>query len=246
VLKDSKDKKQSPLDFPKELLKKLDLANLFKESSSYYLDCWEKLQKFKSENLIKPIYEEAISYISEIRDILYSLVFNKQMEGEEHRQILFHLLSFEDDRSTNLTAFYRNLKDKYVAKIRRLFYDVDKLSKSISKKEYEVKIDEDRSLAITIENIIPEIIHLMVQMNANNADFSIAQKYLEIRKRLEELVRADFVDADIFEQVDDIVLMFRSDLYFVTNTLHTLFSGDNSKILEDVYSVDNFSDSANS
>lgn len=56
ILKEYNKSSMSALDFPKEILSKLNLRTLFRESAEYYLDCYEKLEKYKEEKLIKPLY----------------------------------------------------------------------------------------------------------------------------------------------------------------------------------------------
>jgi methyl-accepting chemotaxis protein len=77
LLRHSDSKQITPIDYNKEILEALNLNSLFLRSSEYYLECWEKLNKFKEEPLIKPLYQESKLYISEIKNILYALALNK-------------------------------------------------------------------------------------------------------------------------------------------------------------------------
>lgn len=115
VSKDPTAGKLTPLDFPVEILDKLHLHKIFRESAEYYLECWDKLNLYKEEKLIKPLYEESRVYVEEIRNILYALTFNKQLDLHA-REVFYNYLCFDKDHAQTIKSYFRNLSDKYISK----------------------------------------------------------------------------------------------------------------------------------
>lgn len=113
--KDSAIGKMTPLEFPSEVLERLQLDKVFRESAEYYLECSEKLQLYKDEKLIKPLYEESRVYIEEIRHILYALTLNKNLD-KDSREVFLNYLCFEKDHAQTIKAYFRNLSEKYISK----------------------------------------------------------------------------------------------------------------------------------
>lgn len=112
--KDSAIGKMTPLEFPSEVLERLQLDKVFRESAEYYLECSEKLQLYKDEKLIKPLYEESRVYIEEIRHILYALTLNKNLD-KDSREVFLNYLCFEKDHAQTIKAYFRNLSEKYIS-----------------------------------------------------------------------------------------------------------------------------------
>lgn len=236
ILKEFGKKKISPLDFPKEVLSKLNLRFLFRESAEYYLDCWEKLIKYKNESLIRPLYNESKIHITQIKNILYALVFNKQNSGDEHRMILYNYLCFEKDRSSILKSFYRNLADQYVTKLRKLFYSLDKLGGRLNDKEFEIELDGDENVSIRPEGLIQDSIQLMIQMHTSNEEFSVYDKFKNIKEEVVSLYEAELDKKNALSEIDTVLSMLRSDIQFVVNKLESVFDETNIKLLQSVKS----------
>ena len=116
VSKDPSIGKMTPLEFPVEVLDKLQLDKVFKESAEYYIECAEKLQLYKEEKLIKPLYDESRVYIEEIRHILYSLALNKNLDLNS-RDVFYNCLCFDKDHTQIIKAYMRNLSERYICKM---------------------------------------------------------------------------------------------------------------------------------
>ena len=104
----------TPNDFPPEVLDKLKLDKLFRDCADYNLECAEKLQLYKEEKLIKPLYEESHEYIQEIKTILYYLLVNKNLDLLS-REVFYNYLCFDKDHATTIKAFFKNMKDKFTS-----------------------------------------------------------------------------------------------------------------------------------
>lgn len=115
--KDSAIGKMTPLEFPADVLDRLQLDRVFRESAEYYLECAEKLRMYKEEKLIKPLYEESRVYVEEIKHILYSLTLNKNLD-KNSRDVFLNYLCFEKDHSQIIKSYFRNLSEKYISKAR--------------------------------------------------------------------------------------------------------------------------------
>lgn len=102
----------TPLEFPAEVLEKLQLDRVFKESAEYHLECAEKLQLYREEKLIKPLYEESRAYVEEIKHTLYALTLNKNLDRDA-REVFYNYLCFDKDHTQTIRSYFRNLADKY-------------------------------------------------------------------------------------------------------------------------------------
>ena len=224
--------KVSPLDFPKEILSKLNLRFLFRESAEYYLDCWSKLQKYKNEILIKPLYEESKIQIEEIKNILYALVFNKYNSGDEHRMILYNYLCFEADRTTTLKTFYRNLGDQYVTKLRKLFYGLDKQNSKLADKEYEIDLGDDEVVVVRPNSLVEDSIGVITQMSGQKKEFSVFLKFVSIKDQLIEKFLTDLSQKNFYAEIENLIIMLRSDIQFVVNKLSSIFDQKTIKLLQ--------------
>lgn len=224
----------SALDFPKEILSKLNLRTLFRESAEYYLDCYEKLEKYKEEKLIKPLYQESQVYIKEIKNILYALVFNKQNSGDEHRMILYNFMCFERDRTATMKTFYRNLGNVYTTKLRKLFLALDKNLGKLHNKDYEIDLDEDNTISVNIGRLIKNTIEIMVQMNTNKKEFGVFDQFKKIKETATKLFSEELSSFHAFDEIDTIMNMLKSDIQFVITKLSTIFDEESIKSLQKV------------
>lgn len=105
----------TPNEFPLEVLDKLKLDKLFRECADYNLECAEKLQLYKEEKLIKPLYEESNEYIEEIKTILYNLLVNKNLDLMS-REVLYNYLCFDKDHATTIKGYFNSTKDKFTSR----------------------------------------------------------------------------------------------------------------------------------
>lgn len=234
ILKEYNKGSMSPLHFPKEILSKINLRGLFRESAEYYLDCKEKLEKYRTEKLIEPLFKESQIYIAEIKTILDALVFNKQNSGDEHRMVLFNYLCFQSERVPTIKAFYRALGDHYTSVLRKLFSSLDKAGGKLGSKEYQIELDEENPISVNAGRVVKDAIGVMVEMNSNKQEFSVFEQFKRIKETVQSLYTADLDSCNSFDEIDTILNMLKSDIQFVVSKLSVILDGESQKSLQEV------------
>lgn len=146
------------------------------------------------------------------------------MEGQNHRMVLFHQLSFETEKLASLKQFYRSMEAKYNSKIGSLFFSAEKLAKKLAQKEYEVKVSEESSFSSTPGGLVQASIELLTQFSTESDAVDPHATFLAGRDSMLNALEADLREAGVLDQVDGITLMLRADFDFVTNHLSKLFS----------------------
>lgn len=91
----------------------MPLDRIFRESAESYLECAEKLQMYKEEKLIKPLYEESRMHVDEIKHTLYALTLNKNLD-KDSREVFYNYLCFDKEHSQTIRSYFRNLSEKYI------------------------------------------------------------------------------------------------------------------------------------
>lgn len=212
-MKEAKISKISPLDFPKNILERLNLDQLFKKSAQYYLECWDKLEEYKNEKLIKPLHKESIVYIEELKNILYALVSNKELEGEPLRVVFLNFLSFQESKTNPLKTFYKSLAEKYIGKLRNTFYNVSKEGEKLSDKTYEITLSEDKVIGVSIKSVIKDIGDNMVHWSSKE-EFNIQEMFLKIKGELIERYITHLNQLRLIEQINELVTSLKEEVLF--------------------------------
>jgi len=137
---------KTDLEHYQEQLKKkeeVDYSTLFQKSLDYYEKCAETLFKYQIETLVKPIYNDSIFNIEEMRSILWNLQ-NSRTIGKQHlKEVTKKLLILIDDSSSVLKNYLKIIKDRHSSELKKFVKENAKLvpkdDHSFSKEESEDK-----------------------------------------------------------------------------------------------------------
>lgn len=226
--------KMTPLDFPVDLLDKLKLDKIFRESAEYFLECDEKMQMYKEEKLIKPLYEESRIYVEEIRTILYALTRNKNLD-KNAREVFYNYLCFDRDHSQTIKVYFRNLSEKYISKLRSIFSLAHKESEKLKNEPIEVEYNNERfninasSIVISSADTIGEL--QREQLKINDLFHAVKNQALETYSQKMGLT-------NLLTDIETFFTQFKDDLSFYLGKVKNLLKEDEFKLLVEVTSND--------
>lgn len=231
VSRDASISRMNAVDYPVEVLDKLGLDKTFRESAEYYLECAEKLNLYKEEKLIKPLYEESKQYVEEVKHILYSLTMNKNLD-KDAKDVFFNYLCFDKEHGQTIKSYFRNLSEKYITKLRNIFFVAQKESEKFKTDSFEVEYNGER-FTIESSNALGSAAKTIAELQKENqkaGEFFQAMKSQAIKNAQKKLS-----ESTLLAGFEGFFSQFKEDLSFYLVKVKALLKEEDYKVLLENY-----------
>jgi hypothetical protein len=134
----------------------VNYATIFDEAVTCYAQCFPVLSKFKNDPLLKPIYDDCIHNVQEIRNVLWKLHNDLTGNEEIHRSVTRKFLEVAEDHELVIKSYLKITKDRLAKSMKdiidsQLFYkgedeiiekETGDLRRFFEEKMYEVDFSE--------------------------------------------------------------------------------------------------------
>ena len=214
----SKEKKVSSINFPKELLQRLNQEVQFQKPAEYYYECSKNLEIFKGEPLIKPLYTESMLYIDELKQILNDLVLNKNLNGLKLRSILYNYLCFVENKEPILINYQKNQTDYYTNRLRGFFIVAEKEILN-QFKDYSIKSEDIGE--IELSSMYDRFADYFVK-KISNEGFCVAYEYSRLNSQVYNEVISHFQESVIHSEFQKLFEDLKLEIKFLLDRVSNI------------------------